>query len=1361
MHLLLQFCKRLHRKELVPILFLCFIGNSQNIKFEHYNDNDGLSHNSVRHITQDNNGFLWLGTFSGLNRFDGYQFKPYLSSVTNTYGLNNDDITALEFDSDSNELWIGTRNGLTHLDLERHSFRTFLPEADNPNSLGDSEIRSVLVDSKKRVWVGTKTRGLYRYSRIQDSFVQIDIDGFNYVKEIFEDHEGNIWVGTYGKKSVAKIVLDVDGNSNRIFQYTLSAVGLEEQNPYLNFIYQDHKSDIFIGTRNGLYKLDKEKNSFKDLYIEDRGVREQLGPHFISVARSPEGQYWVGTLGGLVNCNQLEDIADGNFDWHYTILSDDSSVVDNLVYALYFDASGVLWIGTEDGLDKYDPYKNQFKLNKSISLHINNQVPRIRGFSRTYDDKVIVATRHNGLFIMHEDEILPLFNKKYDIASIYSEDGKVFYCGLWDGRILVYDYIDNIGRDVDLGFQGSSVLTFSKYGDHAIIAGSFEGGALFFDKRTLTPIQDMGRLLPGRSVNKIVVENNNKKIWFATEDGVTSLDLITNNITNYRASTDYPRGLPHDNVSDITIDTQNNLWAATRLGLSYYNSKEDAFEKFDGPVELSGKWITDMLTDANGMLWLNMNNSIAKLDTQNNEVSVYNTNSGNRLDVFSSSGFYHVAGSDIFLGGKNGVIYFSPYDLKENQWSPKPFITEFKVQNKVVHPGVEINKQKFDMQDLNYGKKVSLNYNNRNFSLQFSNPSFSNERLNKYEYMLEGFDEDWISAGSNSRTVQYTNLYPNDYIFKLRSSNSNGNWSDLATYDITIKSPFWLTPEALLITLFVLSIGFFVIRRELKNKSRLRQALLFEKIKQERIEKLNNEKFRFFTNISHELRTPLTLILGPAKDLVKKSTEIQNHFLESRSQLIHQNANRLLNLVNQILDFRKAQTGELSLKVSQIDILQQCQDIFDSFKDWAISKNISFNFNCEYDIITGWIDKDKLDKILYNLLSNAIKFTDSNGSVDLFVGFADDSKKHLLLEVSDDGIGIPQSAQKNIFSRFYQARNSKDSTTGSGIGLSLVKSLVEVHKGAILLQSESNKGSIFTVKLPIKRKYFDDSEIRNISVKASSINTLRKTAHKKKIVQSTHIKEKILIIEDNIELRNYVEEYLSEYYKVYCAENGEEGLLMCRKIMPILCVADIMMPVMDGLQFCEELKKDQAISHIPVILLTARSENEDKVQGYNVGADGYMVKPFDPALLNTRIINIINSRKELKAKFSGEVDSEISLLTHSPIDEEFMKRITRLIDEKIGEADLTTSLLCQELGMSSSKLYRKIKELTDLAPNEFIRTIRLKQAAVLLKSRRYNVSEVSVLVGFNDPLYFSRCFKKQFGYPPSQLIKNNVQAKSL
>ncbi|MCL4160797.1 UNVERIFIED_CONTAM: hypothetical protein GTU68_005562 [Idotea baltica] len=363
------------------------------------------------------------------------------------------------------------------------------------------------------------------------------------------------------------------------------------------------------------------------------------------------------------------------------------------------------------------------------------------------------------------------------------------------------------------------------------------------------------------------------------------------------------------------------------------------------------------------------------------------------------------------------------------------------------------------------------------------------------------------------------------------------------------------------------------------------------------------------------------------------------------------------------------------------------------------------------------------------------------------------------MEVSDDGIGIPKASQKNIFSRFYQARNSKDSTTGSGIGLSLVKALIKSHKGKITFRSNTAEGTIFTVKIPISRSFYEDHEINELLPNAIEGN-LPSAKPKKTPKKSTELKQKIVLIEDNLELRDYLIDYLSDYYKVYSAENGKKGLQLCKQINPILCIADVMMPVMDGLKFCAALKADESISHIPVILLTALSANEDKVKGYNVGADGYLVKPFDPSLLKTRIANIITTRIELKAKFSGEAESEVSLLTHSPIDEEFMKNVTSLIDKNIAEPDLTTTFLCQELGMSSSKLYRKIKELTDLAPNEFIRTVRLKKSAVLLKSRKYNVSEVTNLIGFNDPLYFSRCFKKQFGYPPSRLIKPKIEIDS-
>ncbi|WP_281299316.1 hybrid sensor histidine kinase/response regulator [Flavobacterium limnophilum] len=1330
---------------------ITFYSHSQNIKFTHYNDNNGLSHNSVRHIVQDKKGFLWLGTFSGLNRFDGYQFKNYMSSSASANKLYNDDITALELDEESNNLWIGTRKGLTLFKLDTQVFTTFFSKKDDPNSLPEEEIRSVYVDKFKRVWVGTKTKGLYMFFLKENRFEKIPIRGFDYVKEIFEDKKGNIWIGSYEKGSVAKITMDSKGAIVRINDYTLFVPNSTAKNPYVNFIYEDAKSDIFVGTRQGLYKLDKKNDRFVNLYIENKEIRGSLGPYFLSVARAPDGKYWVGTLGGLLVCKQLEDIQKGDYKWYYSVLSEDTSIVDNLVSALYFDASGVLWIGTEDGLDKYDPYENQFTLIKDISRYIGNQAPRIRGFAKTYDEKVIVATSHNGLFISNANGFKPLYNSDKDIASIYSEDGKIFYCGLWNGNLMVYNYATNASKEISLGFESSALFAFCRIGPQTMMVGSFGEGAVVLNTNTLEVQVSKGKLLPGFQINAIEKDNKNN-IWFATETGVVRYNSTSGKIETYKSLSKKENGMPYDdNVSDVMIDKKGTIWASTRYGLCVYEPSKNTFKPISHLKELSGKWITDMLTDANGDLWLNINNnSIAWIRADLKDINVYYVNSGNRLDVFSSSGFFSFKDSKIYLGGKNGIIYFSPHTMKKNNWSPTPIITEFKIQNEEVFPGMEINGQVPLVKDFNYDRKIELDYKNRNFSLQFSVPSFANEKLNKFQYMLEGFDKDWITTNSNSRTVQYTNLYPGNYVFKIMSSNSDGHWSKVASYQIKVLPPFWLTPTALLLFLVLLFFIFYFVKREVRNRIRLKQELLTEKVNREHDIKLNNEKLRFFTNISHELRTPLTLILGPAKQLMED--ENATEYQKSRFNLIHQNASRLLNLVNQVLDFRKAQAGELKLKVSKTDIVAYSKNIFDSFEELAYNKNITLNFNTENEDITGWIDNDKYDKILYNLLSNALKFTDNYGNVDMFIRLKDGVDGLLVVEVSDNGIGIPLKSQEKIFKRFYQVTNSKEHNTGSGIGLSLVKSLVALHKGIIRVESTPGKGSIFTVEIPIDRSFYNDKEVFEYVLKNDNQSMPLPEKSIKKILQNTELKQKILVVEDNTELRKYLVDYLSDYYKVYDAENGEEGLKICRQIKPVLCVADVMMPVMNGLDFCRELKNDEFISHIPVILLTALSENDDKVKGYGVGADGYVVKPFEPSLLKTIIENMIKSRLELKAKFSGEVESKIGLLTHSPIDEDFMAKVTNLINDNISELELSTEFLCDKLGVSSSKLYRKIKELTDLAPNEFIRTIRLKKAAQLLKTKKYNVSEVTDLVGFNDPLYFSRCFKKQFGFPPSKLI---------
>ncbi|SFU69878.1 Two component regulator propeller [Pustulibacterium marinum] len=1343
---------------LVALLLSCYFSAiSQELKFEHYDDTDGLSHNSVRHIVQDDRGFLWLGTFGGLNRFDGYQFKSYLSAAINNGAMFNDDITALEFHEPTHHLWIGTRRGLTLYNTETHIFKTFLP-GDSANSLPDEEIRSVHVDKFEQVWVGTKTKGLYVLNVENETFTKVLIPNFEYIKVIYEDSIGTIWIGSFGEAAIAKIQLDAQGNISKLNTYELHVSNSDVKNPYLNFIYEDAKSSIFAGTREGLFKLNISKDGFEEIALKDETVKESLGPHFNAVTKAPDGKYWVGTLGGLLVCDSLEGIATGNFDWHYAMLSDNSSLIDNLIYSLYFDKSGVLWIGTEDGLDKYDPFENQFNLNKDISKYIADKAPKIRGFAKTLRNEIIVATWHNGLFITKNKHIVPLKKGIPKIASIYSQDGKTFYSGSWNGDILVYDYLLNSYKVVAGGFENVPITDFELFGD-TLLVSSFGKGAKFFNTNTMKVFESSTDLLPNYDINKMKRIGN--EIWFATETGAVKYHLSTGEIKKYTSEAHGTIGLPHENVSDILIDHKNNVWAATRNGIAKYDAIKDNFMTVEVPNGLQGKWVIDMVLDGNHNIWFNMNNNtIASYDTEMNTAKIYHVLSGNRLDVFSSSGFLNFNDSLIYVGAKEGVISFSPHLIKENEISPKPIITEFKVQNKEVLPNDTINDQVIFERGINYHRKALLDYSNRNFSIQFSTPSYTNPSLNKFKYKLEGFDEDWIETSSDSRTVQYTNLFAGEYTFKLQSANSDGNWSEEAAYAITVLPTFWNSFQGIVLIIFTIVLMFYLLRKQLKFRIKLKQELLTEKVKRERDEKLNNEKLRFFTNISHELRTPLTLILGPTKQLLEQEKE--NTYTRSRIDLIYQNANRLLRLVNQILDFRRAETGELKLKVSQNDILISTKNIFSSFIELADSKNITFNLHVDETSLECWIDKDKYNKILFNLLSNAMKFTNAYGTVDLFIGFQGEEKNNLVIEVSDDGIGIPLESQEKIFSRFYQANNSKESTTGTGIGLSFVKALVTLHKGEIKVESEPNVGSTFTVLLPVFKEAFDPEEIFTFVEEKEPTETLISVSQieaslqgnaPKKAKTNTDVKQTILIVDDNSELRKYVVEYLSDFYKVFEAENGEEALTICKKEKPVLCVADVMMPVMDGFQFVEVLKNDDNLSHIAVILLTALAENENRMKGYQIGVDGYLVKPFDPALLKTRIDNIIKIHADLKQKFSGDEESDALTLAHSPLDVDLISKVKEFIEVHIADPNLTSNILSDELGMSSSKLYRKITQLTDMSPNEFIRTIRLKKSAQLLKTKKYNVSEVADQVGFNDPLYFSRCFKKQFGKSPSSLLK--------
>lgn len=1327
---------------LSPSFILGYANNS--IRFVHYDHSNGLSHNSIRHIIQDNTGYIWIGTFGGLNRFDGYQFKSFLSSDIGDNKIHNDDITALIYDNVEEKFWIGTRKGLTKYHIKNQRFTTYLAQKGKPNSITDNEIRALYIDKFERVWIGTKSNGLFLFDQDTEVFSKVELDGYEYIKVIYGDSKGYIWIGSYDSSGIAQITLDKNGDISNIKNFILPTQIQNDTNPYIYFIFEDAKSDIFAGTRKGLYKWNKQLDSFSVQKAEIDKEHPLMSSHFMSIAISPLGRYWVGTLSGLIECNKLEDIALGRYKLHESNLSDKTSLTDNLVAALFFDKSGVLWVGTENGLDKYDPFENQFKTLKGISDIVGNKAIQFSGFAETKENILFVATHKQGLFQKDKNGFSIVKTSSSNISSIYTIDGNIFYCGLWNGKLLIYNHQKKQDKIIDIGFEGVPVMSFCNLNKNQLLIGSFGQGVILLNLDTETVDKSFQKLTNNLSINRMTT-NTTGEIWMGTETGIRFFNPENNQLVSYFSSPNDSLGQLYENVSDLYIDSNGKVWAGTRLGLCYFNPHLEDFILISDVESIKNQWITDIIADTKGYLWLNLNNNkIVRYNPQKNEGRIYRVNNGSRLDVFTRSDLYFSNNKTIYLGGKEGIIEFAPEELMDNKVTLQPFITDFRVHNKVVEVGESIDGQVILKQNINIQKTISLSYSNRNFSITFSYPSYVDENGNRFLYRLLGFDEEWNTADVYHRTVQYTNLKPGNYTFQVKAQNSHGYWSDTSSYQFHIQRPKWLTHYAIATYLLLLIIVILIIRRVVRQRIHLKHELILEKVRREKDERLNTDKLRFFTNISHELRTPLTLIMGPAKQLLNSDG---NSSQASSYQLIYKNTVRLLTLVNQILDFRKVQEGTLKLKVTETDIKEASLNTFNSFQAMASEKRINYVFSCKEENLNGWIDRDKYDKILYNLLSNAFKFTPQSGKIELSLESEFQENKALKVSVIDNGVGIPYVEQKKVFTRFYQAKNTLHDNTGTGIGLSMVESMVSVHKGKVWFTSTEGQGSAFSFAIPIEKSEYKENEIFDFSGNLDSQSTEDLKIPSEKVI-NLEIKEKLLIIEDNHELRDFLKDYLSHSFDVYESENGKEGLEQCLSLKPMICVVDVMMPVMDGLEFCSHLKNNDEISHIPVLLLTALNEDENKIKGYKAGADAYLGKPFTPELLLATIQSIVENRKSLKYRFSSDTGSDVKYVTHSPTDETFITRLKDLIEKNISEPGFSTKDMSNHMNVSSSKLYRKIKELTDLSPNEFLRVMRLKKASELLKSQKYNVSEVATLVGFNDPLYFSKCFKKQFGVSP-------------
>ena len=1336
---------------MVSTLLLGFLMNAQGVRFEHYNESNGLSQNSVRHILQDSTGFLWLGTFRGLNRFDGYQFKPFLSS---DYNINNDDITALELSKNGEDLWIGTRKGLTKLHIPTQTFTSFLPNSNDPNSLPDPEIRAIYIDAFNHVWLGTKSKGVVIYDPEENSFSALPIDKYSYVKTIYQDSNGFIWIGSYGTVGVARITVDSRGKPINIETYGLDIPDSESKNPYSYFFFEDQKNDFFIGTRDGLFKWNKDIRKFDHLPLPDEDFAKSIGPYFVCIAQAPTGEYWLGTIGGILVCDHLEDISLGKFKRYQFKDFNKHALIDDFVSSLFFDQNNVLWIGTENGLDKFDPYENQFELVNRIDDSAREKILKVSGFEKAHDGKLIIAYRNFGLYTFSKTEgTQELLKVEEEISSIKSFDGVTFYCGLWNGHVLIYNYKTNMVKTIDVAQAESPIFSFYQLPKDEILISSYGSGSIILDKEGNKVANQKLEAIKDYRIDKMA-QDSNGLFWIASSIGVVKYDIGQDKVIQvYDNKVNDSIGFANAEISDILIDREQQIWCTNRSGLYKFNTKFQNFVQQD-IADLKNVWITDILESREGKLWLNLNsNEVAEYDKKTRTSTLYHIDTGYKLDFFSFRGFFIHNNSDIYLGAKDGFVRFPLNDKKTLQAPTKPFISDLYVNNKKTNIGDLIGNGIYYDTDLNHSKHIQIPYDKRNFSLTFSVPSYSEELFNKYQYKLEGYDDDWNTVDVTRRTAHYTNLFFGDYVFLLKASNSQGAWSEVVSYNIKILPPIWLSPIAIFIYLLLFTLVIFIVTQIRKKQSALKTELLLEKVKREKEERINEEKLKLFTNISHELRNPLSLIIGPAGQLVEEGFGSEKH--QTKYNLIFQNAKKLMGMVNQILDFRKAEGGKLKLKVAKTPIISHTKNLYNSFLPLALEKKIKMNFIHDQEKIEGWVDTDKYAKIVNNLLSNAIKFTKRNGKIDLFLDSKGEEEPYLVLEVADNGIGIQKEEHDKIFSRFYQVKEAvnENNSIGTGIGLSLVKSLVEIHKAKLELTSEPNKGSAFKVIFPIHKSAYAPHEIFDLNLNEKSYGTPQEISipNAADVPAEQDQRPKVLIIDDNEELRNYIAGCLGDHFDTYQAKNGEDGLVKCRSLQPTLCVCDVMMPKMDGFEFCESLKQDDTISHIPIIMLTALSQVENKIKGYKLGADDYLAKPFDPSLLKIRIDNIIKNRSKLKARFSKSTEVELESITHSPADEEFLAKVNQLIEDNLNSEKLTPAFIAEEMATSSSTLYRKIKELTDIGPNEFIRVIRLKKAVTLLRTRRHNVSEVSYLVGFNDPLYFSKCFKQQFGFSPSKL----------
>ena len=1213
-------------------------------------------------------------------------------------------------------------------------------------SLASNQISSIAEDKQGNFWIlhkngvfekldGKTLTVTYRNTYLSDLYRQ-EMD-----YRLTVDNDDDVWFYISDRNEGAFFFSVTEGTIARISKNNSAAAKLNSD--IVRGIVQDNKGLIWIATDHGGINILDKKDFALRYILNDRDDRRSLSENSTSALyKDYEGIIWVGTFKKGISFYH-EDIIRFRLLRHQT--TDPSSLPFNDINSVVEDRKGNLWLGTNGGgLIYFDRKTNKFiqhmndpqnenslSNNVIVSLHLDT------------DDKLWIGTYFGGLNCYDGKKFTRYKHNPSNPKSI-SDDS-------------IWEIFEDSNKNLWIGTLTQGVDVFNRERKE------------FYHYKQGEPNSIHSRYISA------FLEDSEGNIWIGTGYGIDVLDKKTNRFTHYLNDSGNPGSLSNNSVLDLYEDSRGLIWIGTHGGLNLFDKATGTFKVFNEGDGLLHNSVLTLVESDDGNLWISTPHGISNItvayapETRNFSLAFKNYGESDGLQgrQFNENVRLKTSAGEIIFGGINGFNIFHPDEIKINNIKPRVKLSDFQIFNKSVAIGEPINQRIILTKSITETDEIILKYSDNVFSIEFVALNFFHPEKSEYKYKLEGFNKDWLTTNGTQRKVTYTNLDPGSYTFYVQASNSDGIWNDEgAQLKISILPPFWKSGFAFVIYIALIFGALLLSRQLILARERMKYKIEKERQDAQQVHELDLMKIKFITNVSHEFRTPLTLILTPLEKMLRAANDP-----EQRKQylMIHRNARRLLNLVNQLLDFRRLEVQEVKLNQSEGDIVAFVKEAAHSFTDLSEKKQIEFSFHSELTSLETVFDKDKLEKILFNLLSNAFKFTPLHGKVEVSIGLlekTEEQTKWVAIRVKDSGIGIPLDKQEKIFERFFQSDvPSSMVNQGSGIGLSITKEFVKLHGGVITVESEVNVGSCFNVLIPfvdIKVEVSNTSLVDVGLIEEDPIVPVNGVQNQNG--QSEHKLPTLLLVEDNEDFRFYLKDNLKQTYHIVEARNGQEGLQLALKYLPDLIVSDIMMPEMDGIELCKKIKNNSTISHTPVVLLTARTSEEQKMQGFELGADDYITKPFNFEILQSRIRNLIHQREIFHKDFRRQIEVKATDIKITSMDEKLIQNAIKFVEEKISDADFSVEDLSRELGMSRVHLYKKLLSLTGKAPLEFIRTIRLQRAAQLLEKSQLTISEVAYKVGFNSPKYFAKYFKDEFGMLPSaylQLKKKESSAEKL